>query len=387
MTISRIATVPVIISNGNNSSAVPINHWNQLRLSTYFDNYAPMYDQMKINKIRMKVTGNQSGTAQTANLSPAVVLAFDRNGLSPNQTVNTGTISTYSSAQLKQWSTGNAFVMYQTIYPSTIMEKGQYVPTDSLLDPETTEGQVSTNPSYNLADPTLPFKPISMLGVDLGITAASDQTFAFTVEYEYTVTFRGMRKPSLSSSSRLVPLNYHITANGNYSVSPGLYNAEGFSDVNLTVDVTPQPADIDFDAISIYYREGINGNLALIDTISYDDSRWTVSSGYDIVIPAGYTLIMCQNDYVSTGTNFLSRVYVWVNASSAPITISDSPGNVCMTFPTYSVFNSNTSYIFSLNQDNDPKAYSTYSAVLGTSSRSVSIITDAEDLDLFLNRR
>ena len=118
MTISRIATVPVVISNGYQSAAVAINHWDSLRVSSYFNNYAPMYDQMKLDKIRMKITGNQAGTAQTSNLSPAVVLAFDRNGLSPSQEVSTATISTYSSAQLKQWSTGNAFVMYQTFYPS-----------------------------------------------------------------------------------------------------------------------------------------------------------------------------------------------------------------------------------------------------------------------------
>ena len=198
MTISRIATVPVTISSGQSNGAVSINHWDQLRQSTYFPNYSPMYDQMKIDKIRIKITGNQSGTAVTANLSPAVVAAFDRNGLSPSQQITTAAISTYSSAQLKQWSTGNAFVMWQSIYPSTIMEKGQYIPTDSLQNPDSVTSTV--NPCVNESDPTLPFKPITLLGVDMGSTMSTSQTFAFTVEYEYTVTFRGMRKPSLAYS-------------------------------------------------------------------------------------------------------------------------------------------------------------------------------------------
>lgn len=386
MTISRIATVPVIISNGNNSSAVPINHWNQLRLSTYFDNYAPMYDQMKINKIRMKVTGNQSGTAQTANLSPAVVLAFDRNGLSPNQTVNTGTISTYSSAQLKQWSTGNAFVMYQTIYPSTIMEKGQYVPTDSLLDPETTEGQVSTNPSYNLADPTLPFKPISMLGVDLGITAASDQTFAFTVEYEYTVTFRGMRKPSLSSSMRLVPLNDVINSNGTYSVSPGLYNAEGFSNVNLTIAVPYQPADKSFNIISLYYSN-TSADLALFDSFLYNDERWLISNGGSYNLPSGYTMVQCSRFVQSIGYNTLASAQVIVNASNVSYEVPNPINSVYIVFPTYQQFTTTTKFSISLDDDGDPRVYSTISSALEGSARTVQIITDEEDLDLFLNRQ
>ena len=199
VTISRIASVSIPISSQGGNGAVAINHYNQLRLSTYYPNYAPMYDQFKIDKIRMKVTGSQLGTAATANtaISPAVVLAFDRNGLNEGQQLSSALISTYSSAQLKNWSTGNAFVMYQTIYPSTIMEKGQYIPTSALQDPETdTE---SNNPCVNTSDSALPFKPISLLAVDLGGTSfPATQTFAFTIEYEYTVTFRGMRKPTLS---------------------------------------------------------------------------------------------------------------------------------------------------------------------------------------------
>ena len=153
---------------------------------------------MKIDKIRMKVTGSQGATAQTLNISPAVVLAFDRNGLSEGQQVTSGTVSTYSSAQLKTWSVGNAFTMWQTIYPSTIMEKGQFIPTESLQPPSPT-GQDSSNPCSNLADPTLPFKPISLLAVDLGSPVQQPNAFGFTIEYEYTVTFRGMRRPTIQT--------------------------------------------------------------------------------------------------------------------------------------------------------------------------------------------
>ena len=198
MTISRIATTPVIIAANQSSNAVAINHWNSLRQSTYFGNYAPMYDQMRLDKVRIKVTGSQAGSAQTSNWSPSVVLAFDRNGLSTGQQLSSSVVSTYSSAQLKQWSSGNSFVMYQTIYPSTIMEKGQYVPTESLQDPATVSDP--SNPCYNYSDSTLPFKPITLIAVDMGANLEADNTFAFTIEYEYTVTFRGMRKPTIQSS-------------------------------------------------------------------------------------------------------------------------------------------------------------------------------------------
>lgn len=197
VTISRIATTNVIIPTNASNGAVAINHWNSLRQSPYFSNYAPMYDQMKIDKIRIKVTGSQGVSAQTLNVSPAVVLAFDRNGLSAGQEVSSATVSTYSSAQLKTWSVGNAFAMWQTIYPSTIMEKGQYIPTESLQDPS--DFPEASNPCTNLADPTLPFKPITFIATDIGLQPGAQNTFSFTIEYEYTVTFRGMRKPTIQT--------------------------------------------------------------------------------------------------------------------------------------------------------------------------------------------
>lgn len=337
VTISRIATVPVVISNGYQSAAVAINHWDSLRLSTYFNNYAPMYDQMKIDKIRMKVTGNQAGTAQTSNLSPAVVLAFDRNGLSPSQEVSTATISTYSSAQLKQWSTGNAFVMYQTFYPSTIMEKGQYIPTDSLLDPSLTANQVSQNPAYNLSDPTLPFKPVSMLGVDLGISAPSNQTFAFTVEFEYTVTFRGMRKPSLSYDIDFYSLRvYKLVGQGTeYGteliteklLSNALYNTNERNYTNATMGIV-----IYFTRVGANF---VNGSLRVSFHIRFNRA----STPQSFVLPASsyYFEIPDEGYYDDTQQVYFSFTtlggenvddLIVFSATMTPLTLTDISGSV-----------------------------------------------------------
>lgn len=194
VTISRFASVPVVIPVGSSGATTILNHWDNLRLSEFFTHYAAMYDQMRIDKIKLKLTGSQGGSAQTINISPNVVLAFDRNGLDPSQVVDVTNISTYSSAQLKTWSVGNAFSMYQTIYPFTIMEKGQYIPTNSLRDPGT--DATASNPCTNLTFSALPFKPISLLGVSVGFNTEAANTFSFTGEFEYTVTFRGMRKPT-----------------------------------------------------------------------------------------------------------------------------------------------------------------------------------------------
>nr|WDW25909.1 MAG: putative capsid protein [Canine stool-associated circular virus] len=247
--INRIASFPITVtgsSSGSGSTTVysgstTINHWNQLRLSQYFPNYSPMYDQVKIDKIRVKITGSQAGSAVTSNISPAIIAAFDRNGLDVAQNLTSAAISTYSSAQLKQWSTGNSFVMYQTIYPSSIMEKGQYIPTNSLQDP--TSVTATTNPCVNQSDPTLPFKPITLLAVDMGgVTAAADQVFSFTVELEYTVTFRGMRKPTLGYSDDAEPLDI-VVQNSDIADSPLIYSDGPYSTVTVDLsEITTEPS-------------------------------------------------------------------------------------------------------------------------------------------------
>ena len=313
MTISRIASIPLVIAQGTNSQATAINLWNQLRLSTYYNNYAPMYDQMKIDKVRLKITGNQSGSV-TANLAPAVVLAFDRNGLNDGQQVSVSAISTYSSAQLKQWSTGNAFAMYQTIYPSTIMEKGQYIPTASLESPS--DNTESSNPCVNTSDSTLPFKPITLIGVDLGLAATGGaQTFAFTVEYEFTVTFRGMRKPSLSSSSVLVPLEVDIDSNDTYIYDPQDYDADGFSTVTITSNVPSGSTDI--DSISVYSTNLSGAAVFLTNYLPNDLGFTSLSQNTEITIPSGHVRFMYgPQGPVLPGSISLGRLSIFTNTTS-----------------------------------------------------------------------
>lgn len=288
VTINRVATVQVVVPVGDANGAVTINHWNQLRLSSFFPNYAPMYDQMKLDKIRVKITGFRAGTAQTSNISPSVVLAFDRNGLNEGQTVSTATISTYSSAQLKQWSTGNAFVMYQNIYPSTIMEKGQYIPTESLEDP--TDTDVVDNPCVNESSSTLPFKPLTMIGVDLGVPQAAAQTFAFTAEYEYTVTFRGMRKPSLAYllSNYEVPVNFNGIPNWYYTTDQAAPNRWIFTGDSAYVYTAPSDG-----YMIILYQDG----YMFWDLIA-SGARRQASAGTSFIFIPGTGPVAVQNEDV-----------------------------------------------------------------------------------------
>lgn len=284
VTISKITPVLIQIPVGETNAYYVMNHWDQLRQSEFFPHYSPMYDQMKIDKVRLKLTGSVAGTAQTANTSPSVVIAFDRNGLDSAQVLSSGHISTYSSAQLKQWSSGNAFTMYQTIYPSTIMEKGQYIPTQSLTDPSLAVD--SSNPCNDLTDPTLPFKPLTLIAVDLGMTNSAIQSFGFTIELEYTVTFRGMRKPTLgSSSSDLRPLEVEIYENGIRNFTPEGF--DGYSSVQVSTYIdTTFPPRFPQQLTKIYIDINSQG-------VDIPESEWIGYNGSDLItLPVNTILVM-----------------------------------------------------------------------------------------------
>ena len=128
-----------------------INVFDALCHSQFFGNYAPMYDQLRIDKVKAKITSlqypSESGQGYQNNIS--VVTAFDRNGLDEGQfkefqfTDNNQTsacigttigkdISTYSSALTKNLNFGSTFEVIRYISPMNVQEKSQFVATDSL---------------------------------------------------------------------------------------------------------------------------------------------------------------------------------------------------------------------------------------------------------------
>lgn len=176
-----------------------------------------MYDQMKLNSVRVKITGatNNLGlnVLQNPYSCPQVVLAIDRNGFSttddyaydeadheirlvPAVAADT---STYSSSRLYSWSSGNSFRAFQTIFPSTMQEKSMFVSTgdvQSMGSPDANEL------SLPVATPSYPWKPQTLIAVRTPVanTGEEETTFTFTVEMNFSVTFRGLRKSPLGYS-------------------------------------------------------------------------------------------------------------------------------------------------------------------------------------------
>lgn len=284
--INRIAPFNVYIygehyesSGGTVHGAIAISHWDELRKSQFFPNYSSMYDQMRLDKTRIKITGSQAVAGENPYSSPSIILAFDRNGLNSTQYVklpnaqvpsskpavafpDPNLVSTYSSAQTRQWSSGNSFSMYQTVYPSTIQEKGQYIATGALqapIDPSTITGNIPdsefANPCSFWQHQSYPFKPVTLLAVRLPQPVKSQNTYIFNIEFEFTVTFRGMRKPGIAASSQslqndllLTPFSETIVSNGIVHVTPDEVSssAKGFSSIDINVNV-PQEAAPDPD--------------------------------------------------------------------------------------------------------------------------------------------
>lgn len=286
--INRIAPFNVYIhgdyyeaagQGGTAVGAIAISHWDELRKSQFFPNYSSMYDQMRLDKTRIKITGSSAVSGESPYDSPSIILAFDRNGLNstqyvklPNAQVSSSKppvafpdpnlVSTYSSAQTRQWSSGNSFSMYQTVYPSTIQEKGQYIATGALqapIDPSTITGNIPdsefANPCSFWQHQSYPFKPVTLLAVRKPQPVKIQNLYIFNIEFEFTVTFRGMRKPGIAASSKslqndllLTPFSDTIVSNGIVHVTPDEVSssAKGFSSIDINVNV-PQEAAPDPD--------------------------------------------------------------------------------------------------------------------------------------------
>lgn len=146
-----------------------LNIFDLLRKSTFYQSYANMYDQLKINSIRIKLTPMYMSTISPANTegsnfiqSYSIVTAWDRTGLSREDikelyrdfehtapyigtenkegvefgktdgiyiTLSSERAGTYSSAVTKSMNPNSSASIIRVLYPNTISEKSQYVNT------------------------------------------------------------------------------------------------------------------------------------------------------------------------------------------------------------------------------------------------------------------
>lgn len=229
----------------------PISIYELLRQSEFFNNYANMYDEFKIDKIKVKLlptsfTINTNGNYR--NLT--IYTAWDRTGLNTTQihtfldkahpqnnqvycTIGED-ITTYSSAESRTVNPNTNTSITRWLNPKTITEKSQWLSTSLLKqwytsydpangcftgiqfdgdDSQVARLQTATNdwnsiikysnmakdnPCFLLEDPAIKFKPTLLVGVFPAVDAASFDTntnlIHFNVETEIVCTYRGLRK-------------------------------------------------------------------------------------------------------------------------------------------------------------------------------------------------
>ena len=94
--------------------------------STFYDKYATIFDQVKINNVKVQIR------PYTYTDTPAYVLtaAFDRNGISePGPSMTEPKIKTYSSAKSIMVTNHGLNTLYISNKPITMQERQQYVAT------------------------------------------------------------------------------------------------------------------------------------------------------------------------------------------------------------------------------------------------------------------
>lgn len=230
LSITHKCSARDFIANLNGSNfrlgAYVINVWDLLRKSEFYQSYANMYDQIKIDSVKVKLTPVQwSFQGTTANVNQAITIgtAWDRTGIS-NENIKiigianadtgvigtvsdtngiyldvTSTLWTYSSLVTRNLNPGSSVNINRAMYPSTIAEKGLYVNTADLknwygnydfnkcryfgvikpgsgqantqttLTALHTSYAVPSNPCFIGEDSSIPFKPTLIIGIQGGV--------------------------------------------------------------------------------------------------------------------------------------------------------------------------------------------------------------------------
>nr|WCR62293.1 MAG: capsid protein [ssDNA virus sp.] len=184
---SNVQTIQ--IGSNAKEAATYFTAWQALRNSGFFNNFAQMYDQIKMNGVKVKITLlSASSSIYSATNNPVFVSAWDRNGVSVSNTSTYPTFATtssYGSAMTRPLTQGANFGVTRYIYASTMSEKSQYIPTANLTRVPTDLDELGSD-EYQ-------FKPTLLMAIHSEATSSSQQELKFNVEWQFDVTFRGTR--------------------------------------------------------------------------------------------------------------------------------------------------------------------------------------------------
>lgn len=196
----------------NGTEATGVRNMNAiLTTSPMFFNYATMYDQFKLNAVRISVEmtyiNNQLLNSATF---PSICTSWDRNGIRPrvekigaapqnapdNRPVGYllpiyNTVSSYSSANERTLYYGAKWSVVRQLDASSMMEKSIYVGTVNTKDILTTDNLYGAwNPQF-------------LISIKTPHATAASATCIFQIHYQFDVTMRGLRKIAYSTVQEL----------------------------------------------------------------------------------------------------------------------------------------------------------------------------------------
>ena len=191
----------------NFAGTASLSAYNNLVKSAYFSSVAKMYDQVRLDWVKVKITPTQSVLLQ-GQKQAIFASAWDRNGLTnKDKPPGFAEICSYSSAFQRAINLdASSWNATRKIYASSIAEKSFWIPTSyiqeiaNLSDPNAMDTGFNIPPGQSLA---VPWNPQLLLGVLVSATTYSggivqtmpvqNQVWNFFIEFEWGLSFKGLR--------------------------------------------------------------------------------------------------------------------------------------------------------------------------------------------------
>lgn len=175
-----------------------------------FSNFAKLFDQVKINAVRLKLSVT-SIPAPSTNAAITVKQCLDKNGVNSDfasklvTQIGSSTIGEIESAQAEMESYSSfysrlvnqtdLYSIYKTFIPSGLQQKGFWYGCS--YHPEFANGAARLT-----SDITTPWKPVFLIQFDTpSLVENGGRTIGFNYQWEFDLTFKGQRQWTEAVSS------------------------------------------------------------------------------------------------------------------------------------------------------------------------------------------
>ena len=332
--INSTESVTLAVPANTNGSTIIRNVTKLLCSTEFFQHYAAMYDQFKIDGVSVSAEIVYNTFGQAAMTFPNVISAWDRNGIDKatvNVTSNGVTqteaplvpgpyqVASYSSAVSRAYYPGARWGITRRLVASSLQEKSIYLPTVKTAE-------VMTESSLYAA-----WNPDFLMSVLLGAATPTCQSLVFNLSWSWVLTLRGLRKTSLDIISTPLPntVGYEkhnagtIASGSDNAMIPVVKAAEVTRDGAKVIETTPyylpqvQSYSGVHNASSIYvndvFKYTMNAILSSINGVDMpifgmkkasfteiapnsDDTTIMVSAGNKDRIRARFVMLITEED-------------------------------------------------------------------------------------------